>query len=152
MSSQVVPATCALTCLLLPHRRLSLSSNQLTSLAGVTFPASLTCESPSPIESLESRSFALAVVVHPHQTVFPLKCAASVNRCYSGDCHMCVDMADDASQEPRPRLLPLYAAAPSVSGQFFALVRIGRSSCEERMIPCTWILMFQYPHTRAHTG
>ena len=42
VSSQVVPATCALTYLLLPRRELGLSSNQLTSLAGVTFPSSIT--------------------------------------------------------------------------------------------------------------
>ena len=33
---------CALTCLMLPCRELSLDSNQLTSLACVTFPASIT--------------------------------------------------------------------------------------------------------------
>ena len=37
----VVPATCLLTCLMLPRRSLDLSYNQLTSLDGVTFPASL---------------------------------------------------------------------------------------------------------------
>jgi hypothetical protein len=38
----VVHVTCALTHLMLPHRSLNFESNQLTSLAGVTFPASLT--------------------------------------------------------------------------------------------------------------
>jgi hypothetical protein len=37
----VVHATCALTYLMLPRRYLYLNINQLTSLAGVTFPASL---------------------------------------------------------------------------------------------------------------
>jgi hypothetical protein len=37
----VVLATCALTYLMLPRRSLYLDPNPLTSLAGVTFPASL---------------------------------------------------------------------------------------------------------------
>ncbi len=42
VSSQVMPATCVLTYLLLSRREIYLGSNQLSSLAGVTFPASLT--------------------------------------------------------------------------------------------------------------
>jgi hypothetical protein len=43
------------------------------------------------------------VVVHPQQTACPLLCAASVNSCCSGACHMCIDLTDAASQVPVPQ-------------------------------------------------
>jgi hypothetical protein len=46
---------------------------------------------------------ARAVVVHPQQTACPLKCAASVNSCCSGACHMCIDLTDAASQGAAPQ-------------------------------------------------
>jgi hypothetical protein len=121
-----------LTCLILPRRELYLYSNELTSLVCVTWPDSLEGLSMNGNEGL---------------TCFPMSqdFIDSIGRLgpslEGGEMFFSNYDGPEACAQPLPQC--------EVS---FRFVRIGRSSCEERVIACQWILMFQYQHARAHTG